>query len=192
MCGKEDVIAVGAQKQLPAVHPRAGEIACNGPSVSVQSKHDDDSAGLILSEKGSGPAADHDHGQMLLIGFHVNPGAITGVTLNIDSAAAHGVARRIPDVPVNHNGPRVHGVAYGVLRVPENLNLRAVQIRAQRVARNTVYINLPSTHASADKPLTQAAADFNVVLCFTQKLVQHGKFHGTRVNFRHYTTPPSF
>ena len=152
----------------------------------MQSKHNDDPPGLVLSEKGPGSAADDDDRKVLPVFLHVDPRPVPGVAFDIDPAAAHGVARRIPDVSVHDDRSAVHRVADRVLGRAVHLDLRAVQVRAQGVARNAVNPDLPAAHARADKAVAQAAVDLNVAPGFAQKRVQRGEIHTFRVNRSHH------
>ena len=129
----------------------------------MQSKHNDDSPGLVLPEKASRPASDDNDRKMLPVFLRVDSRPVSGIALRIDSAAAHGIARRIPDVSVNDDDPGIHGVSHGILGVAEHLDLRAVQIRAKGIAGNAVNFDFPAAHSRADKAVAQAAMDLDTI-----------------------------
>ena len=80
---EEHVGAPGTQKELAAVHPRAGEIADDRPPVGVQPQDDDDAAGLIFAQEGARPSADDHDGNVLPILFHVDAYSVS-ITVFID------------------------------------------------------------------------------------------------------------
>ena len=83
------------KEQLAAVHSRAGEIADDGAGTLSQAQNHNDAAGLVFAEKAPGLAADDHNGELITIGLHMDAGTITGVPLDIELAAPHGIARRI-------------------------------------------------------------------------------------------------
>ena len=45
----------------------------------------------------------------------MDSGAVSGIALYIDFAAAHGITGSITDIAVDQNFSFIHGIAYGVL-----------------------------------------------------------------------------
>ena len=108
------------------MHPRAGEIADDGPPVGVQAQDDDDTACLVFAQKTPGLSADDHQRDFVLISLHVNARAVAGISADIDLSAAHGIASGIPGAPVNDDRPGIHGVPDRILRVSVNRQRSAV------------------------------------------------------------------
>ena len=100
---KADGGKIAAQKDFAAVHAGTGEVADDRLAVIVQSQHDDHAAGLILTQKAAGPAADHHRRHLVAVRFHVDAGAVARVAFDKDRAAAHGIASRVADIPVHRD-----------------------------------------------------------------------------------------
>ena len=73
---KADGGKIAAQKDFAAVHAGTGEVADDRLAVIVQSQHDDHAAGLLLTQKAAGPAADHHRRHLVAVRFHVDAGAV--------------------------------------------------------------------------------------------------------------------
>jgi len=56
----------------------------------------------------------------------MDAGPITGVPLDIELAAPHGIARRITDAAADNDPPGVHGVTHSILGVSTHLNAGSV------------------------------------------------------------------
>ena len=102
------------------------------PAVGVQAQHQNQPAGLVFAQKAAGPPADDDHRLMLLIGFHVYPGAVARIVPDKYLTAPHGVPRSVAGAAVDHDASGTHGVAHRVLCIAVYGNRTAAQIGAQR------------------------------------------------------------
>ena len=140
-------------------------------TVTVQTQHDDDAAGLIFAQKGAGSAADDHHRDLILVLLHVDTGPVSRVAGHIDLAAAHGITGRIPDVTVNDYGARIHGIPHRVLGIGMHRDGSAVQVGTQRIAGNAVNVNFPVRHSGSDKPLSAAVCQGAVSLQSAKRLI---------------------
>lgn len=93
------------RNSFPAVHARAGEIADDGAGALSQAQNHNDAAGLVFAEKAPSLATDDHNGELITIGLHMDAGPITGVPLDIELAAPHGIARRITDAAADNDPP---------------------------------------------------------------------------------------
>ena len=179
-----DACAVRTQKQLAAVHSGAGEIADDRLFSAGKSQHDDDAARLIFSEEAAGPAADHHDRHLILIGLHMDSGAVAGIALDKDLAAAHRIARRIPDIAVYNDLTVIHRIADGILCIAEGLDHRTVEICAERIARNAVDSDFLAGHSGRNKPLPDASGNRDLpVIRFAQGFIELLKSEICRIQF---------
>ena len=135
------------------MHTGSAEIVDRIRAVLADAEHKNETAGEILAEERTCLAADYHNREVLLVGLHVDAGAVAAVALDIDLAAAHRVAAGVADVAVHNDLTGVHGVADGLLRVAEDLNGGAVQILAETVACRAVHGDLAVGGAAADVAL---------------------------------------
>ena len=186
---EENLRAVPPQKQLSAVHPRAGKIADEGLSVGIQSKDQNDPTSLIFAQEASCSTTNHKHRHSFFVGFHVNTCTVSGVSFYIDLAAAHGISCRVADVSMNDDGATVHGIANGILRISGDLDSRTVQIGSQCIPRDTRNQDVPIPHACCNKSLPKAAGNSTVLVCCLKRTVQTAKIQMICFNMHIYTTP---
>ena len=83
---EQDIFAPGAQEQLPAVHPRAGEIGDYG-LFTREAEDDYDTARLIFPQKAPGGAAEDENGQFIPVALHVDARPVACGALHKDAAA---------------------------------------------------------------------------------------------------------
>ena len=96
---------------------------------------------------------------MLLIGFHVYPGAVARIVPDKYLAAPHGVPRSVAGAAVDHDASGTHGVAHRVLCIAVYGNRTAAQIGAQRIAGDAVDLQPFAAHTGGDEPLALAGTD---------------------------------
>ena len=136
------------------MHSGSGETSDGGVVARVQAEDDDVATRLIFAEERTRFAANDKHGNVRLVRLHVDTRAIADVPLDKNRAAAHGVARRVAAVAVDGQRTAVHGIAGGILRIAENLDVAAIQIAAQRIARNAVNRHFFAGQPRANIPLS--------------------------------------
>ena len=99
------------------MHAGAGEVADDVSAVFKKSENDNDTACLIFAQKASGAASDDHNGNLLLIGFHMDSGAVAGVALYVDPASAHGVTGSVSNAAADQDLSLIHRVPDGILRI---------------------------------------------------------------------------
>ena len=112
------------------MHAGTGKITDNGTARFGQAQNEDDAARLVFTQKTPG-AADDQSRQLVAVSLYVDAGAVTGVSLNIDLAAPHGVSGGVADAAVDDDPPIIHRIANGVLRISADLDAGTVQIGSQ-------------------------------------------------------------
>ena len=106
----------------------AGKIADNRAICGIEPEHDDQPACLIFPQKAARTPADDDGRLLFAVFFHMDAGAIPGITANVDRAAAHGIAHGIADASAHDDFAVIHGVPDGILCVSDNIDAPAAEI----------------------------------------------------------------
>ena len=130
-------LAVRAQKHLSAVHSRRGKVPHDRLVIIRQPQNDYRSACLIFAQKAACLAAYDKCGLLFLVRLHMYSCTVACVAAHIYVTAAHRVADRVTDISVYNDSAVIHRVTDRVLRISHDLYLCTVEIRTQRVARDT-------------------------------------------------------
>ena len=148
---------LAAEEDSSAVHTGAAEIPDRSFVAAADVQNNDQTACLILAEEGTGLSADHQDRYFILIFLHMDTGTVTGVALDQNMSAAHGVTGRVPGGAVDADKAVVHRVGSRVLGVAVNADVGAVHIGSQRVAGRAVDGDILAGKPCANIALADAA-----------------------------------
>ena len=85
------------------MHTGTGEVADDAFVAFVKSEDDDQPSGLVFSQEAARTSADDHNRKFFSVGLHMDSGAVSGIALYIDFAAAHGIAGSITDIAMDQN-----------------------------------------------------------------------------------------
>lgn len=171
------------------MHAGTGEVADNGAARFGQAQNKDDAARLIFAQKAPCRTADDQSRQLVAVSLHVDAGAVTGDSLNIDLAALHGVSGGVADAAVDDDPPIIHRIANGVLRISADLDVGTVQIGTQRIPWCSRNFQMSLFRPRANESLPETSGDQKLSRMVLDMLIQLAVIQLRCINMEHDTTP---